>query len=261
MQLNEAIEHLELFGYCVLEDAIPADRADRMAEQYFQLHRDLRGKTNSEAIEQGFFLEVLTGEYYETLFGLLNLDQLCWTCATHPDVLAVARHFLAPKIRIGEVTSKWVKPNAPAGVLHADVTDDMPTLLPDTPTLINTMWMITDFTVENGATLFMPCSHHTRRRPPRSMNATDSRLLPITGRRGSVAMWNGGVWHASGKNTTSDQHRMGLNIAYYTAWYNFAREDGHQPVLPEVFDQMPPELQELSRHRVGRTRTEVFEFA
>ena len=147
MQVQEAIEHLELFGYCVLEDAIPADLADQMAERYFQLHRDLRGKTNGKAGEQGFFLEILPGEYYETVFGLLNLDQLCWTCAAHPDVLAIARHFLAPKIRIGEVTSKWVKPNAPAGVLHADVTDDMPALLPDTPSLINTLWMITDFTV------------------------------------------------------------------------------------------------------------------
>jgi hypothetical protein len=53
---------------------------------------------------------------------------------------------------------------------------------------------------------------------------------------------------------------MGLNIAYYPAWWNCAREGGHQPVFPEVFEQMPKELQDLCRHKVGRHRSEVYEF-
>jgi ectoine hydroxylase-related dioxygenase (phytanoyl-CoA dioxygenase family) len=261
MQLQEAIDHLELFGYCVLEDAIPAETADRMAKHYFELHDSLQGSIESETSERGFFFEVLKGEYYETLFGLLNLDELCWPCVTHPDVLAIARHFLGPTARMGEACSKRVMPGAPAGVLHADMGSEMPAVLLDTPILINTMWMITDFTVENGATLFMPFSHHARRRPPAYMKSTDKRLFPITGRRGSVVLWNGNVWHASGKNITSNEQRMGLNAAYYVSWYNFARENGHQPVLPQVFERMPTELQELNRHRVGRTRAEIFEFA
>jgi ectoine hydroxylase-related dioxygenase (phytanoyl-CoA dioxygenase family) len=125
--------------------------------------------------------------------------------------------------------------------------------------MINTMWMITDFTAENGATLVAPFSHRARRRPPRGMNQADSLLRPVTGRRGSVFLWHGGIWHANGANRTSDQHRMGLNIAYYPAWWNLAREGGHQPVHPEVFERMPAELQALNRHRVGKGRSELYE--
>ena len=40
MPQQDAIAHLETFGYCLIEDAIPAAQADAMAEQYFQLHRN-----------------------------------------------------------------------------------------------------------------------------------------------------------------------------------------------------------------------------
>ena len=40
MRQQNAIEHLETFGYCLIEDAIPTAQADAMAEKYFQLHQD-----------------------------------------------------------------------------------------------------------------------------------------------------------------------------------------------------------------------------
>lgn len=39
MQHQDPIKHLETFGYCLIEDAIPATQADAMAEKYFQLHQ------------------------------------------------------------------------------------------------------------------------------------------------------------------------------------------------------------------------------
>ena len=52
---------------------------------------------------------------------------------------------------------------------------------------------------------------------------------------------------------------MALNIAYYPPWWNLAREGGHQPVWPETFERMPPELQNLTRNRVARERGEIYE--
>jgi ectoine hydroxylase-related dioxygenase (phytanoyl-CoA dioxygenase family) len=125
--------------------------------------------------------------------------------------------------------------------------------------MINSIWMMTDFTADNGATLVVPFSHRARRRPPKGIQPTDPLLKPVTGQRGSVFLWHGGLWHASGANTTTDQNRMALNIAYYPPWWNLAREGGHQPVSPEVFARMPPEMQELNRHRVGQHRAELYE--
>src|SRR5215218_10209877 len=106
------------------------------------------------------------------------------------------------------------------GPVHTDSTGDLPATLPDQPWIINSIWMITDFTPENGATLVVPFSHRARRRPPRGMQPNDPLLKAVTGRRGSVFLWSGALWHASGANTTSDVNRMALNIAYYPPWWN-----------------------------------------
>lgn len=40
MEMQAAIGDLELYGYCVIADAISAEQADRMTETYFNLHLD-----------------------------------------------------------------------------------------------------------------------------------------------------------------------------------------------------------------------------
>jgi ectoine hydroxylase-related dioxygenase (phytanoyl-CoA dioxygenase family) len=249
MALQEAIEHLDTFGYCIIQNAIPPEEADRMVEHHFRLHQEAENRA---------LLQDPNDDKYQTLFGWLNLDESSWHCAAHPDILALVRHFLGPEARLGEACSKWVKPGAPRQGIHVDSTHDLPPLLPDIPWMINSIWFITDFTKENGATLVAPLSHRLRRRPtPQSL--ADSHLVSAEGRRGSVLLWHGGVWHGQGGNTTTDQHRMGLNIAYYPPWWNLAREGGHQPVHPEVFERMPPELQELTRHKIGKQCSDIYE--
>ena len=76
------------------------------------------------------------------------------------------------------------------------------------------------------------------------MIPTNECLIPAVGRRGSVLLW-----HASGANTTSSQHRIGLNLAYIPFWLNHA-VGGWPPVSLEVFQRMPWLLQELNQHRV-----------
>ena len=40
MSSQEAIENLEVYGYCLIENAISAEQCDQMAKKYFQLHED-----------------------------------------------------------------------------------------------------------------------------------------------------------------------------------------------------------------------------
>jgi ectoine hydroxylase-related dioxygenase (phytanoyl-CoA dioxygenase family) len=175
-------------------------------------------------------------------------------------VLAVARHFLGPKTRIGEACSKWVRPGAPRQAIHVDSAEELPEALPELPWMINTLWMLTEFRKENGATLVVPFSHRLRRRPS-SRTLAECPLVSVEGGRGSVLLWQGAVWHGAGANTTGSEDRLGLNIAYYPPWWNLAREDGHQPVWPEVFARMPADLQALTCHKVGRERADVYEDA
>ena len=245
--VQEAIEHLDTYGYCILEGRLTDEVADSMAERFLELHADPELKD-----------QIHGDEYYQTLFGMVNRDDRVWNCASHPDAVAVARHFLGEKARIAEACSKPTWPAAPAGPLH---TDDGAFFqqLPGVPWLINSMWMLTDFTVENGATGMVPLSHRSGLKKPPPEYSDDSPFIKaITGKRGSVAMWHGGMFHQSRANV-SDQIRVGLNIAYYPLWFNIWIEGGHQPVWPETFERMPPEMQQLCPGRLGRRREDVYE--
>jgi hypothetical protein len=247
----KAVEDLDWYGYTVIEDAITADEADELAKRCTQLH-------DSGELDEGALLERSRDGLYETLFGLQNVDRLSWRCVAHPMVLAVARNFLGNELQLAECASKIVRPGGPRGRLHVDSAHDFPEDLPNVTWLVNTMWMLTDFTYENGATLAVPGSHLLRRKPPENWRDWH-RAVPMTGRKGSVALFRSGIWHANGHNSRQDVNRVGLNAAYYPAWWNLRREANHQPIRPEVFADMPAPLQALQRQRVGRRREDVYQ--
>ena len=246
-ELKASVEYLETYGYCLLERRIAKNLAQSMAQRCLELHADSTWQSQN-----------FGDQYYQTLFGMLNLDDRVWDCASHSEVVAIARHFLGPRCRVVEACSKPVWPGAASQGLHSDSTEEF-RRVPDVPWLINTIWMLTDFTVENGATGVVPMSHRSRLKQAAPPIPADSPLIkPVTGPAGSVMLWHGGIFHTARANT-SQQIRVGLNIAYYPRWFNNWIENGHQPVWPETYQRMPEEMQRLCPGRLGRRRDDVYE--
>lgn len=151
--LKAAIDRLTTYGYCLLEDRIPGDLARSMAERFLELHTDPKCEPYN------------TGDrYYQTLFGMMNLDDRVWICASHPDVVSIAQHFLGPNCRTVKACSKPTWPGAPGQHLHVDSAGQFHEV-PDVPWMINTIWMLTDFTEDNGATGVVPLSSVTPQIP------------------------------------------------------------------------------------------------
>jgi hypothetical protein len=246
-ELQAAIDHLETYGYCLLENRIPAALTQSLAVRCLELHQMPK---NQEYIHGD--------EFYQTLFGMPNLDDRVWDFAAHPDTLAIARHFLGDRCRAVEACSKQTLPGAPAQHLHVDSAGYFKDV-PDFPWMINTIWMLTDFTIENGATGIVPLSHRSRLKSPPASIGHDSPLIkPITGPAGSVMLWHAGAFHQARANT-SDQTRIGLNIAYYPRWLNNWFEGGHQPIWPETFARMPEAIQAIWPERQARRRADAYE--
>ena len=111
--------------------------------------------------------------------------------------------------------------------------------------------MLSDGSVENGATRIVPFSHHTRRGP---------RVLPmppevsIVGERGSLFVYHNGLWHAISANTTADQHRVFAN-AFYTPKFVHRPRRIWPLVKREVYDTFPPRLQELLARSAENSET------
>ena len=97
--------------------------------------------------------------------------------------------------------------------MHTDIANafrNMPP--PNLPWILNTIWMLTDFTATNGATRVVPFSHGSQRATP--IPGSEARAIPVVGEAGSVLVFHPAIFHAAGPNSADDV-RVGLNIGYH----------------------------------------------
>jgi ectoine hydroxylase-related dioxygenase (phytanoyl-CoA dioxygenase family) len=80
----------------------------------------------------------------------------------------------------------------------------------------NTVWLLDDFTAENGATRMIPGSHKWRTRP---QDQLDDPMAPhpdevlLIGRAGSIAVMNAHLWHGGTANRTAAP-RLAMHAFY-----------------------------------------------
>jgi hypothetical protein len=110
---------------------------------------------------------------------------------------------------------------------------------------LNTIWALTEFTEENGATQVAPGSVDwpDKRRPE------SHELCQATMRRGSVLVYNGSVFHGGGANH-SGEARWGLNLTYALGWLR-QEENQYLSCPPEVARTLEPALQALVGYSMG----------
>lgn len=230
MEYDAAISHFDEYGYCVLDHVLDPEQA-----------RDLDQSGRRQMTGPGGYVK---------LEGALNSIPALSGLCEHPEVLRLAEHYLGTPFYIcNNVCLMWCQPGAPGGDLHADwPLGEVSEPYPDWPMLLQTMWMLTDFTQDNGGTKLVPGSHKTRR-PPHDTQDKDE--IAISGTAGSVLIWHGGVWHRNGANTTHDQHRMGANIAYIPRFIH--RPRSQWPLIKtHVYDKLSGRMQKLLARSVER---------
>jgi ectoine hydroxylase-related dioxygenase (phytanoyl-CoA dioxygenase family) len=167
----------------------------------------------------------------------------------HPTVTAVCDRFLGPNAPDGyqlHVTAALnVAPGARAQVLHREEDPFTFFPLPRPHLIVATMWAITDFRAENGATLLVPGSHRwTSDRQP-----TADEIIPAEMSAGSVLFWLGGTLHGAGANV-SDEWRYGVILTYSAAWLR-QEENQYLDVPPDVARTLSPELQLMLGYKMN----------
>jgi len=105
------------------------------------------------------------------------------------------------------------------------------------PLLANCLWMLDEFTEENGATRVTPNSHRAGAWPDAS---SPPATAAATGPRGTMMVWDGRLWHGTGANLT-DRPRHGLLAAYCRPFLR-QQENSTLSVRPEVLAEASPEL-------------------
>jgi ectoine hydroxylase-related dioxygenase (phytanoyl-CoA dioxygenase family) len=217
-------------GFTVVRDAIEPDLVDALDD-------DLRRIEHDEGIvPAGNDFE---GAHTIRIYNLLARGEVYGRIPVHRNVLPIVEGVLDAGCLVSSLSSISIDPGEHAQPIHAD--DQLiPLAKPHAPTVCNTMWALTDFTAENGATRLVPRSHLLDHSPHYG-GTYDT--VPAEMPRGSVLVWHGSLWHGGGTNR-SDGRRVGVAMNYCAGFIR--QQENQQLGIPaEVARTFSPRLREL----------------
>lgn len=219
-------------GYSLIKGAFPAQVADMIGAELSRLEEELEVKPHGNSFE---------GEKTVRIYNLLKHGPLFQAIPIQETVLPVVEGVLDEGCLISSLSSISICPGESAQPLHGD--DQVIGIrVAERPLVCNTMWAITDFTNENGATRLVPKSH-TEPGWPDYFKQDDIETIPAEMEKGDVLIWNGALWHDGGANQTNER-RIGIAMNYCAG---FIRQQENQLLgVPfELAEQFPQRLQEL----------------
>ena len=180
--------------------------------------------------------------------GLLVRSEKCRELIEHETILNPCNEFLAPyceRVQLHLTQIIRIRPGETAQTIHRDRWawgKHLSHLEPQ----FNTIWAITDFTSENGATQVVPGSTQW----PDDQEIQPEQIVQAEMKTGSVLVYSGSVFHGGGANT-SDQDRIGINITYALGWLR-QEENQYLSCPPELAKDLSPTLQGLAGYAMGQ---------
>lgn len=217
-------------GYTILEGVIEPELLDALSEDLARIEREEKVVPAQNLFE---------GTSTVRVYNLLARGKVYERIPEHPAVLPLVERVLDRGCLVSSLSSIAIDPGQTAQPIHAD--DQMiPLGKPHAAIICNTMWALTDFTAENGATRVVPGSHREGRNP---VPFEELASVPAEMKRGSVLVWHGSLWHGGGANTTSAR-RLGVAMNY-CAGYLRQQENQQLGVPLEIARGFSPRLRKL----------------
>jgi ectoine hydroxylase-related dioxygenase (phytanoyl-CoA dioxygenase family) len=216
-------------------NAFPPDLADAIYDDLLRLEHDLGIVPADNLFE---------GTRTTRIYNLLVHGPLYERIPVHPNILPVVEAVLDPGLLISSLSSIAIGSDEQAQPIHSD--DQLiPLPKPHPPLICNTMWAITDFTEENGATRLCPGTHKADHSPD-LLEHYDS--IPAEMSKGDALVWVGSLWHGGGANKT-DNRRVGIAMNY-CAGYVRQQENQQLGIPRETARKFPRRLQELCGYSI-----------
>ena len=233
---DEIVRIVQTEGGLILEDVLDGDQIDRVLREIMPY---------VDATKPGW--DAFSGHQTKRTGALVARSPACRELVMHPSVTASARQFLAPwceriQLHLSQVIA--IGPGQPAQTIHRDRWA-WGTHLRGLEPQFNTIWAITDFTRENGATHVAPGSLEW----PDNRKVDPEEVCQAEMRKGSVLVYSGSVFHGGGENR-SETTRIGINLTYTLGWLR-QEENQYLSCPPEIARTLDPELQELLGYTMG----------
>jgi ectoine hydroxylase-related dioxygenase (phytanoyl-CoA dioxygenase family) len=192
--------------------------------------------------------DAFAGRHTRRTGGLVARSPLCREFITHPLALGVVGRVLAHAtnfhLHLTQVIA--IGPGEPGQLIHRDqwAFDFFP-FPSGYEVQCNTIWAMTDFTEENGATRVIPGSH----RMADKLQFQHADTVPAEMPAGSVVFYTGSLYHGAGANR-SNATRYGLNLTYALGWLR-QEENQYLSVPLDVARTLPEPLLALIGYARG----------
>ena len=226
------LERMKRDGFTIVEDAIDASVVTALRDDIWRLERELAVQPAENLFE---------GAHTVRIYNLLAHGPLYQQVPVHERVLPIIEGVLDRNCLVSSLSSINIGPGEDAQPLHAD--DQLiPLPKPHVSIICNSMWALTDFTIENGATRVVPGSHRADRSPQPFGEPVET--LAAEMKAGSVLVFDGSIWHGGGANRSTER-RLGLAMNYCAGWMR--QQENQQLGIPlEVARGFSPRLRKLA---------------
>jgi ectoine hydroxylase-related dioxygenase (phytanoyl-CoA dioxygenase family) len=185
-------------GYLVIPGVLSKAQADLLGHR-LKLLAELEGADAGKEVHQ----EAGTAR----LANLVDKGNLFSLCFTHPKVLAGISHVLRNDLKLSSLNSRAALPGQGLQGLHADWGE--PVKAGDYQ-VCNSIWLLDDFTPDNGATRAVPGTHRSGQMPSDAMKdpkADHPNQRIFVAPAGTVVVFNSHAWHGGTLNRTQKPRR------------------------------------------------------
>ena len=228
---------LEEYGALIIRDAIDQTTIEK-----------LRNEIDPFIQKAPSGRDDFSGFKTQRMGALVSRSPTCRSLITNDLILEAAKKYLAPftkKILLNLTMVNKINPGSEAQALHRDRLAWGNCLDPSIEPQFNTIWALTDFTKENGATCCAPGSH----RWDWSQDAQTEQIEHAEMAAGSVFIYSGSVLHGGGANK-SDASRIGVNLTYCLGWLR-QEENQYLCCPPDIARNFDTTLQNLLGYTQG----------
>ena len=228
-------DQLDREGYLIIQNFMGPELLGELREQIGQLFLSEGERAGSEFKQE---------EQTLRLANLVDKGEVFQRAIAMPEILERIAHVLGPQFKLSSLNARsanphstWVQP------LHADMA-----AVPDEKGywVANTVWMLDDFTEENGAIRMVPGSHRWGKLPQDALpdlQAPHPEEILITAKAGAVVVMNAHVWHGGTANHTANP-RCAMH-AFYARWDKPQQQYQKRLLRPEVQERLTPQLRKL----------------
>ena len=245
--LQRAKRDLDQLGVCVIPGVIVGEALTtarrRLVEQAKEEERqclDFRDAGSDQSLLDDFgeikadAFSKANGGINQRLWMLINKGQCFRDMVEHPLIDELIGHVLGNRFILSTLSANIAKPGGQRMGLHTDQWWMPQPVMPGSdhirpsdisripcgealspnpqlgiaPAVVaNAMWMLSDFTAENGATEVVPGTHLSgaQPKPNEKTNGIEQLVAPA----GSLAIFEGRLWHGTGAHTAGED-RLGV---------------------------------------------------